>query len=413
MTEQVAVVVKGYPRISETFIAQELLTLQSSGLEFGIYSLREPYDDKRHPVHDAIKAPLHYLPEYLYQGLARVLGAWWHVRKLPGYHKAWRAWLRDLRRDPTPNRGRRFGQALVLAREMPPTVEWIYAHFLHTPASVARYAALMRGLPWSCSAHAKDIYTTPAWEKAEKIAEMKWLVTCTRANVEHLKSVANGAADRVNLLYHGIDLSHFSEPPVRPERDGSSPSDPVKLLSVGRAVEKKGFDVLLKALKLLPRELNWRLVHVGGGELLKQLKAEAQEAGLSDRIEWCGSRSQKEVIAAYRAADVFVLASRIARNGDRDGLPNVLMEAQSQGLACLSTNVSAVPEVIDDEVTGLLVPPEDPARIAKALQRLIVSPDLRRELGAAAARTVRERFSHQRVAGDLARRFAVSGRAPP
>ena len=189
------------------------------------------------------------LPLIVWPGVSS--GAWWHVRKLPGYRKAWRAWIRDLRRDPTPNRGRRFGQALVLAREMPPSVEWIYAHFLHTPASVARYAALMRGLPWSCSAHAKDIYTTPAWEKAEKIAEMKWLVTCTRANVEHLKSVANGAADRVSLLYHGIDLSRFPEPPVRPERDGSSASDPVKLLSVGRAVEKKGFDVLLKALKLL------------------------------------------------------------------------------------------------------------------------------------------------------------------
>ena len=413
MTERIAVVVKGYPRISETFIAQELLTLQTHGLAFAIYSLREPYDDKRHAVHEAITAPVHYLPEYLYRGPLRVLGAWWRVRRLPGYAKAARAWIKDLKRDLTANRVRRFGQALVLAREMPPSVEWIYVHFLHTPASVARYAALMRGLPWSCSAHAKDIYTTPAWEKAEKIAEMQWLVTCTKANVAHLKSIADGAADRVGLLYHGIDLSRFPEPPHRSERDGSDPGDPVVLLSVGRAVEKKGYDILLEALRLLPRNLHWRFVHVGGGELLKTLKAKAQELGLLDRVEWRGSKSQSDVVAAYREADTFVLASRIAKSGDRDGLPNVLMEAQSQGLACVSTRVSAVPEVIDDEVTGLLVPPEDPTALADALRRLIVSPALRSKLGAAAARSVRAKFSHGDTVGDLAGQFSLARGAPP
>jgi glycosyltransferase involved in cell wall biosynthesis len=408
MTERIAVVVKGYPRLSETFIAQELLTLQLRGLGLAIYSLREPYDDKRHPVHDAIAAPVRYLPEYIYRGPLRVFRAWRHVHRLPGYAKAFRAFMRDLRRDLTPNRGRRFGQAMVLAHEMPPSVGWIYAHFLHTPASVARYAALMRGLPWSCSAHAKDIYTTPNWEKAEKIAEMEWLVTCTRANVAHLKAVANGAADRVGLLYHGIDLTRFPAPPRRPDRDGSDRNDPVVLLSVGRAVEKKGYDILLRALQLLPEDLHWRFAHVGGGELLQSLKLWAREMGLADRIEWRGSKSQEDVIAAYRAADVFVLASRIARNGDRDGLPNVLMEAQSQGLACLSTAVSGVPEVIADGVTGLLVPPEEPTLLAEALRRLIVSPGLRVALGATAARAVREQFSHHDIVGDLAQRFVVS-----
>ena len=108
----------------------------------------------------------------IYQEPLRVLRAWWRQRRRPGYRAARSAWSRDLRRDPTANRGRRFGQALVLADELPAGTARLHAHFLHTPASVARYAALIRGLGWSCSAHAKDIWTTPDWEKREKLAAL-------------------------------------------------------------------------------------------------------------------------------------------------------------------------------------------------------------------------------------------------
>ncbi len=173
----VAVILKGYPRLSEPFLAQEILALERRGLDLRIVSLRHPPDKDIHPVHREIGAPVSYLPEYLLTEPLRVLRGFAAARKLPGYACAHAIWRRDLGRDPTRNRTRRFGQACVLAAELPGDVTHLYAHFLHTPASVARYAAIMRGLPWSCSAHAKDIWTSPDWEIAEKLADAAWTVT--------------------------------------------------------------------------------------------------------------------------------------------------------------------------------------------------------------------------------------------
>ena len=139
-----AIVLKGYPRLSETFIAQEILALQRAGLDLGIVSLRHPTDSAVHPVHRLIDAPVNYLPEYLWREPIRVLRCWRRVRRLETYAEARRAWRRDLARDPTPNRIRRWGQALVLAAELGPEVDRLYAHFLHTPSSVARYASTLR-----------------------------------------------------------------------------------------------------------------------------------------------------------------------------------------------------------------------------------------------------------------------------
>lgn len=406
MPGRVAFVLKGYPRLSETFIAQEIAALEKRGLEIVIVSLRHPTDGRRHPVHDEIRAPVAYLPEYLYQEPLRVWRAWRHVRRWPTYSAARALWLRDLRRDPTPNRVRRFGQALVLASELPPDIARLHVHFLHTPASVTRYCAVLRGLPWSGSAHAKDIWTTPEWEKREKLADCDWLVTCTEANRAHLAALA--PAGRVELVYHGLDFARF--PPAaaaRAARDGSDAADPAVLLSIGRLVEKKGTDILLEALARLPRALHWRLVHIGGGPLKAKLERLASALGIADRITWRGALPQPEILAALRAADLFALASRIAGDGDRDGLPNVLAEAQSQGLACVATAVSAIPELIEDGVTGVLVAPESPEALAQAIGALIADPRRRSVLGAAGAERVRARFALEPNLERLARRFGL------
>ena len=409
----VAVIVKGYPRLSETFIAQELLALQDRGLRQHIISLRHPTDVKRHPLHDAIKAPVTYLPEYLHQEPMRVWRAWNKVRSWPRFLSAKNLWLADLRRDRTRNRVRRWGQAMVLANELPPTIEHLHAHFLHTPTSVTRYAAALSGLPWSVSAHAKDIWTSPAWEKQEKLAECDWAVTCTGFGARHLSDMAEkGGAprDRVELLYHGLDLTRFPAPPsARPPREGSDPENAVQILSVGRAVAKKGYDDLLAALAILPGDLHWRFVHIGGGQLAKHLKKQAEWLGLADRIEWCGSQAQEAVIAACRKADLFVLASKIAKDGDRDGLPNVLMEAQTQGLACLATDVAAIPELITNGENGVLVPPADPAALATALEALIRNPAERQRIGLAGMQHLRQNFSFETGIDRLAVKFGLVG----
>lgn len=413
MTDTVLFVLKGYPRLSETFIAQEIRALEARGLDIRIVSLRHPTDKAVHPVHREIRAPVSYLPEYLYQEPIRVLRAWWRQRRRPGYRAARAAWFKDLWRDRTANRVRRFGQALVLADELPPGATRLHAHFLHTPASVARYAGLLTGLPWSCSAHAKDIWTTPDWEKREKLASADWVVTCTAAGHADLVRLAPDEA-RVTLVYHGLDLARFAAVPSQPEGvgsraapDGRDAADPVVLLSVGRAVPKKGYDDLLEALARLPATLSWRLVHIGGGPLLPSLRRRATALGLADRIDWLGPQPQDTVLRHYRRADLFVLASRIAADGDRDGLPNVLMEAQSQGLAVVSTRVSGVPELVVDGTTGVLVPPGDAAALAEALAALMVDPARRAALGEAGRARVRKDFDMTRGIDRLARRFGL------
>ena len=197
----------------------------------------------------------------------------------------------------------------------------------------------------------------------------------------------------MHLSYHGLDLTRFGSPAkAGSERDGSDPAAPARILSVGRAVEKKGYDILLKALARLPADLHWRFEHIGDGEIIKALKTQAEELGIADRLTWRGAMDQKEVLATYRASDIFALACRITPDGDRDGLPNVIVEACSQGLVCVSTTISGVPELLTDGVNGRLVPPEDPDSLMAVLADLIRDPDRRQMLGAAAETRVRSDF---------------------
>ncbi len=403
MTGKILFLLKGYPRLSETFIAQEIKALEDRGLPIEIWSLRFPTDKYRHPVHDEIKAKVTYLPEYLYQEPGRVWRGVIRAMKRPGFGRALWQWLKDLLRDPTPNRGRRFGQACVLVAEMPAETIRLHAHFLHTPASVAYYAHLIAGTPWSCSAHAKDIWTSPEWDKKEKLASLDWLVTCTASGHAHLQGLAADPR-KVALVYHGLDFRRFPEPPARARKDG-----PVDILSVGRLVEKKGYPTLLEALAQLPKESDWRLTHIGGGPLDGALKAQAEKLGIAQRIDWLGALPQERVLAAYRAADIFVLAAQIAADGDRDGLPNVLMEAQSQRLACIATNISGIPELIRDGETGLLVPPEDAAALSGAIHSLIEDPACRQSLADAGFTRLHAHFAMEAGIADLERRFEANG----
>jgi glycosyltransferase involved in cell wall biosynthesis len=410
MAKKIVVVLKGYPRLSETFIAQELLGLERAGLELVLVSLRHPTDTRRHPVHDEIRAPVRYLPEYLHNERARVIRALWRSLRLPGFIRALIMFLADYASDRTRNRVRRFGQAAVLASEFPADADWLYAHFIHTPASVAFYASAMLRLPWSCSAHAKDIWTSPDRDLAVKLSSARWIVTCTQAGFERLYGLARDRT-KLHLSYHGIDFTRFDRfTAARPPRDGTNPDDPVILLSVGRAVPKKGYDILLRALAQLPRGLAWRFIHVGGGEGIPPLKALATSLGLDHRIDWQGAQRQDQVLCRYRAADVFVLASRIAADGDRDGLPNVLVEAASQCLPSISTKVSGIPELLIEEENALLVEPENPVMLAQALARAICDPALRRRLGAAAEERVRRDFDHHRSIAQLKDLFARNRR---
>ena len=400
---RIATIVKGYPRLSETFIAQEILGLEKRGIAQLIVSLRHPTETKVHDLNREISADVLYLPEYLQDDPARVRAARKWADAQPGFGAASKAFRKDLRRDPSVNRRRRFGQACVLAHELPRDVDWLHTHFLHTPASVARYAALIRGVGWSFSAHAKDIWTTPEWELREKLAEAAWGVTCTRANLDYLRSLAPQPG-KVQLVYHGLDFSRFPPAP----RGKAGKDGRINIVSVGRAVEKKGYGDLLQALALLRDEPSWRFEHAGGGPLAAHLKAQAERLGMAERIVWRGSQPRDIIFKLLERADIFVLPSRLTRSGDRDGLPNVLMEAQAFGVPVVTTDVSGIPELVTHGKTGWLVPQKEPQALAAALKLLIDDTALRLKLAAAGAKNVREKFSSEPGIDFVARKLRAS-----
>jgi glycosyltransferase involved in cell wall biosynthesis len=395
------IVLKGYPRVSETFIAHELAALERRGLALHIVSLRRPYDALTHPVHGTVRAPITYLPEYLYEAPGRVLAG--HARAFARaprrYARALALWLRDVMRDPTPNRGRRFGQAGVLAGGLPAGTAHLHAHFLHTPASVARYAAAMSGLGYSLAGHAKDVWTTPDWDLAAKLAESRFTVVCSAAGRARLDAVAPGRAE---LVYHGLDRALFAPPATfGSPRDGSDPGDPLRLLVVGRFQPKKGYLTLLDAAAQVRAAI--RITVVGYGPLEAVLRARVEALGLASRVTWAGPLDQPVVRAQYRASDLLELASEVAPDGDRDGLPNVVVEALSQGLPVVATRAAAIPELVVDGIHGRLVPPGDPGTLAAAIDALARDPALRHRMGAAGIRRVADGWDLEAGAERLCR----------
>ena len=409
LRRRLVVVVKGYPRLSETFIAEELRGLELAGFDLVIVSLRHPTDKATHSVQGEVSGAVLYLPEYVHQEPLRVLRGLWAAARQPGFRATFRGFLRDLRRDVSRNRVRRLCQAAVLVREWPEGGHWLHAHFIHTPASVADYAARIMGRDWTVSAHAKDIWTTPDWELAGKLDRARWAVTCTASGRAHLQGLAADPG-RVHLSYHGLNLDRFPRfEAVRAPRDGSVADDPVRILSVGRAVPKKGYDVLLHALALLSADLHWRFAHLGAGPEIARLRALASDLGIAARCEWRGAAVQSDVLSAYRQSDLFVLASRVTGDGDRDGLPNVLVEAASQGLASVASGISGIPELITHGETGWLTPPEDPVALAAALSEAIAAPGARAAHGAAAERHVRTHLDYRTSIDQLARLLDPTG----
>lgn len=409
MMARIALVIGIYPKYSETFIAQEVKALEDRGFDIAIYSLRRPVGEILHGLNRAIRAKTIYLPEGLAGEEERIAAAWRAVRAWSTFPDFMAAFRRDFRRDPTRRRVLSLRRAVVLAHEMRSDINQIHAHFMNQPATVSRYAGILSGLPWSCSAHAIDIWLSPEWEKREVIESSRWVVTCTRYNEDHLKGLSDSGD--VFHLYHGVDRSRFPRAPERPDgSDGSDPSRPVHIYSVGRLVEKKGYDSLLHSLALLPPRLNWKMTHIGEGKLLGELHDTSRRLGLCARIEWLGKLRQEEVLKHYRRADIFVLSCKIAADGNRDGLPNALLEAQSQGVPVVSTSVAGIPELIAPGLNGLLVCPGDHEALATALSELIRKPALRARMGAEGQRKVRVSFDFQKSMERLSARFLTVGK---
>lgn len=425
----VGYVLKGYPRRSETFIASEIHRLEQLGLRLRLYVLKPADEDERLPVVDRIQGQPVYLPAttslsassalpWLAANLGRFLPALRRVaaRRPAGLgraavlalaqairaRRAFWAWPRKLYL-------KEFLLAVALADRLVDAedVRHLHAHFAHGSTTVTWLAATITGLPFSFTGHAKDIYApslNPAALLPRKIAAARFVVTCTESNRRHLMPMANGTP--VHRVYHGLNADFAALVARGVERPRTSR---LRILGVGRLVPKKGFDTLVEACaQLRDQGVDFEAVVVGAtGESEPGLRRRVEQLGLSRQVRLVGEHSQAELYDEYRRASVLCLPCRVLDDGDRDGIPNVLVEAMACGVPVVSTEVSGIPELVRSEDNGLLVPPDRSDQLAAALLRLVTEPGLAARLGAAGRASVTERFDGERLAVAMADLFTA------
>jgi glycosyltransferase involved in cell wall biosynthesis len=381
-----AVLVNGFPRLSETFVLHELLDFERRGLRLHVVALRRPDETVQQEALQNLRARVEYLDDGTLwsQRLAvRAAHAALLLRRGPSYLDA----LADVLRSVDCTRATLAGAAILghkLVRLGSPP---LYVHFAHKPGTYGRFAARLAGVPYALSAHAKDVWLTPARELEAKASDAAVVLTCTEEARNYLQQLV-GQATRVHRAYHGVEV-----PPRLSQIDRGE--TPVVLL-VARLVEKKGIDLLIRAAALLRvRGADFMVRIAGEGPEWARLQRLAHELGVADRITFLGPLTESEVRAEYRRATVFALPCQLLPNGDRDGLPNVLLEAMSHGLAVVSTTLGGVREAVVDGESGLLVAPRDEVALGAALQRVLADGALRARLGTKARQTVAERFERR------------------
>jgi glycosyltransferase involved in cell wall biosynthesis len=385
----VGFLIKTWPKLSETFILEEVLGLERLGQPLHLFALNPPTDAIAHDDVSRVRSPVTYLDAGdgldLREELAR------HARLAAA---APLAWLRGAARALLRREGGRwkdFVRAGRLADAMRRHgLAHLHAHFIAEPAGVAEIGAAMAGATFSISAHAKDIYLSKDATLQRKLDRAAFTVTCTDYNCQHLGRLAPGAS--VCRMYHGIDFTRF-RPDLRDETAGESPL----LLAVGRLREKKGFATLVDACALLrERGVEYRCEIVGYGEQEPVLREQIASLGLSNRIRLTGKLAREDVIHRYARARVFVMPSQLGADGDRDGIPNVLLEAMAMEVPVVSTHVSGIPELVRDGDTGLLVEPTHAKALADAVQRLLDDPELAARLARRGRQAVAQSFDNDR-----------------
>jgi len=390
-----------FPSISETFILREMQALEGRGRRLCVLSL-EPSHETVHADARGLAERTVYRPAPLSVRslLAQLLAALSHPL---GYLSALAFALRAGARAPgaIPELLRSLWAAGYFACALRGRrARHVHAHFASMPATVGLLLAHILGTTFSFSAHARDIFTGESLVLERKLGEAEFVTVCTRYGLDYLRRqhpVAVG--ERLNLIYHGVNIVELMPLPARP-------AEPPIILSVGRLVEKKGFPILLRAAAILRSTgLDFELHIVGDGPDADDLRHLAGGLGLSDCTRFHGSMPHEELIPLFQSATLFTLASVVASDGDRDGLPNVFVEALALGIPAVGTNVSAIPEIIEHERTGLLARPGDPEDLADAMERLVLDEQLRARVIEQGRRLVLTKFDIQQNVGALLKLF--------
>lgn len=394
----VGYVLKSYPRYSETFIVNEILAHEAAGLSIEIFALRPPNDTHFQDAIARVRAPVNYLPD----GSIKLADFWNFLKEseaiLPGLWYALEA-VRD-------EEVSAIYQAILLARQVRlKGIAHLHAHFATLAATVARLAARFAGVPYTFTAHAKDIFheSVRTEDLRSKLREAEAVITVSDYNLTYLRQTFGLAAAHVQRIYNGLDLTRFAY--------DAPQNRPPKIVAVGRLVEKKGFSILLDACALMAGHgVDFYCQIIGTGELKENLLAQIRRLGLQQRVELLGPRPQNEVIQQIRNAAVFAAPCIVGADRNRDGLPTVLLEAMALGTPCVSTDVTGIPEVLRHGMTGLMVPQHHPEALATALAQLLSNPELRVHLATEARRLIESECDIRRTTAHLRQVFRASNR---
>ncbi|RMF61489.1 MAG: colanic acid biosynthesis glycosyltransferase WcaL [Bacteroidetes bacterium] len=394
---RVGYVLKRYPRFSETFIVNEILAHERAGLAVEIFALRPPTDTHFQDLIARVRARVHYLPE------PRKTTDLWQAMKTDDLPGLW-ATLPHARNEVF----RDVFQAIHLghlAHRL--RLTHLHAHFASSATSVTRLAARMTGLPFSFTAHAKDIFheSVDPEDLRRKLADARAVVTVSDFNLRFLQHHYGEAAGKVHRIYNGLYLPDFPfhAPDDRPRR----------IVAVGRLVEKKGFADLIAACALLKRRgRRFTCRIVGTGDLEPVLREQIAARDVADCVTLVGPLPQRAVKEEVGQAAVLAAPCVVGEDGNRDGLPTVLLEAMALGTPCVSTDVTGIPEVIRHDETGLLVPQHRPEALAGALDRLLHDAPLRGRLARAARSLIAEQFDVDANAARLRTLFGPSRDVP-
>ena len=396
-------ILKGYPRISETFISNEIFLLEKLGFPIHLFSMRRPRENFIHQSVNRIQAAVDYLPETLLKPLPRLM---YHncllAAQRPGiYARALKKAFQRFFRTRKSATIKHLFQAGYLVQHLMPDrrIIHLHAHFAHSPASVAMFASILSGRPFSFTAHAKDIYTSDPRQLKEKAALAKFVVTCTEYNRQYLMALCDSQTGEIHRIYHGIDTGLFSSSPDGLPKAGT----PYRILTVARLIAKKGLPTVYRALKVMKDQgIAFKHTLIGDGEDRGTILSIIKDLGLTAHTRWLGTQPHEVVLDYYKRAHLFVLGCEVAPNGDRDGIPNVLFESMAMGVPVVATNLSAIPELVETEKTGLLVDPGSPEKMAEAMIRMLTDTDLRTRIIAAAQQRVVRDFDNKPLIRDLA-----------
>jgi len=388
----IGIVLGRYPVLSETFILRELASLCEAGFSLSIYAFGGNPDDLMHPLVRELDIPAFYVPRS--HKRARIMGAFgfWATRAPRRLYDAMvRAGGQSAFRAS-------FGAAYLarLALEIQPT--HLHAHFLSEPAAAARTMSVLLGITFSASAHAHDLFLSNPQEIAQRVRQAAWIRTISRYNRSFLRAlVPDVPSRRIEVIRAGVDL------PTLTYRAPRHNPDCFRIVSVGRVVAIKGMDILLRAVALLPAG-GWILSIAGGGPEEHNLKVLASDLGVEGRVQFLGPVLKEEVSELLHNADIFVLASKRDAHGNMDGIPSALTEAMASGVPTISTCVSGIPELLGGGA-GLLVPPDDPEALSRALKTVMVTPSLRFEMSRRGRNRVERGFDLQKTGFFLSRRL--------